>query len=109
MNDNGKRSRGGGMSDAATEAEEDFVSELRARLEVWQADFERLQVRADRMLSKKREDFEGRLDKLQSRHDTDAVELQQINEQVWSDLSAGLVKAVEALQEALEKADSRLE
>lgn len=97
------------MSDDAKQAQEDFVEELRARLEDWQADFERLKGRADKMLKNKQEDFEGKLDKLESKHETDPVELRKVNEQVWNDLSAGLEQALQALQDALEKADSRFE
>ena len=97
------------MSDHAMQAQRDFIKELRGRLEDWQVDFERLKGRADKMLRHKQEAFEGKLEQMQSRHQTDPVELRQINEQVWEDLSAGLEQAVEALQNALEKADSRLE
>jgi hypothetical protein len=96
------------MNDA-THAQQEFIKELRDRLEQWQVDAERLNARAEHVLKGKQAHFEGKLEKLQSKHAVDAVELRQINEQVWQDLSAGLEQARQALQEALEQADSGFE
>lgn len=100
---------GGDMNDEVMRAHGVFVKDLRSQLENWQADFELLKDRADSVLKARRADFEDKLEKLATEHETDPVELRQVNDQVWEDLGDGVSEAVQALEDALERAGSRFD
>lgn len=97
------------MNDEVMRARGVFVKDLRSQLENWQADFELLKTRADQALEARKEDFEDKLSRLATEHETDPVELRQVNDQVWEDLAAGVAEAVQALEAALERAGSRFD
>jgi DNA-binding transcriptional MerR regulator len=97
------------MNDELMRAHGVFVKDLRSQLENWQSDFELLKQHADRALRARKEDFEDKLEKLATEHETDPVELRQVNDQVWQDLDAGVTEAVQVLEDALERAGSRFD
>ena len=97
------------MTDEVMRARGVFVKDLRSQLENWQADFELLKTRADQALKARQEDFDDKLTRLAAEHDTDPVELRQVNDQVWQDLGDGVAAAVEVLEDALERAGSRFD
>lgn len=90
----------------------DYVKQLKAQLESWREEVDALMERMDHSLAENREQAGHEIDDLMLKYQEAGEKLlvlQQVNEQIWNDLKAGVDQAWEDLQRALDEASSRFE
>lgn len=87
-----------------------YVEQLKARLDLWNAELSRLEAKAQGVQAEARAELERQASELRRRRD-DAAEqmrrIQQAQEDAWEDLRSGTERAFAALGEAFERARGR--
>ena len=89
---------------------DEYVSKLKAKLDEWNADMDRLMAKAESLAAAARQECEEHVGDLRSRRaDLEAKlhELSTAAEGVWHDLKAGVDGAAESLAEAIRSARKR--
>lgn len=90
----------------------EYVKQLKVQLEGWREEVDALMARMDRSLAENREQAGREIDDLLLKYEAaqeKLLVLQQVNEQIWNDLEAGIDQARADLQHALDEAWSRFE
>lgn len=88
-----------------------YVSRLKAKLDEWNADIDKLETRARRRQAAMRTTYRRHMDDLKAKRKTVREKLdtlQNAGGEVWGDLRHGLENAAGALGEAIKSARDRL-
>lgn len=89
---------------------EAYVQNLHAKIDEWNADIDKLKLKADQVEADSKIEYQKQIDMLkQKRHDIEkkVAEMTRSGEDAWDDLKSGTDLAWEAMNEAIKSATSR--
>ncbi|MGA6926556.1 MAG: hypothetical protein WBY88_12785 [Desulfosarcina sp.] len=95
-----------------SEKRDAYVKKLKAQLDVWNADIDKLDARAARAEAEARIEYQERMDDLRAKRDDARDKLsamQQAGEGAWEDLKEGLENSWEILKISFNRATSEFE
>lgn len=93
-----------------SESRELYVKKMKAKLDEWNAEIDKLEARSRQKEAEVQEDLEKRITALKTKRQAtgEKIEkLQSAGESAWQDLKIGVEEAVGALGQALESARAR--
>lgn len=88
-----------------------YVQKLHAKIDEWNADIDKLKIKADQVEAESRIEYQKQVEKLKQKRreiESKAAELKRSGEDAWEDLKSGADLAWEAMNEAVKSARSRL-
>ncbi len=91
-------------------ARDAYVEKLKAQLDEWNAELDKLQARLRGARADAKIDYEKQIKTLRQQRDeatTKLAEIQEASEDAWEDLKQGMENTWTALKEAFERAKSR--
>jgi predicted RNase H-like nuclease (RuvC/YqgF family) len=94
-----------------SEKRDAFVQKLKAKIDEWNAEINRLNAKADQAEANMRAEYHDEIGKLKRFRDDAKQKLQKIlesKEDVWEELKKGADKAYNAMNEALSSARERI-
>lgn len=95
-----------------TEKRDAYVQKLKARLDEWNAEIDRLAAKADQAEAESRIEYENRMEDLRAKRkdvEDKMTELQQAGESAWKDLKQGLENSWEILKRSFARAKSEFD
>ena len=88
----------------------DFVKQLEAKLEKWDAKVRELRAKADQADAEAREQYYSQLRDVEDRRDnlrSKKEEVQRASEESWKDIKQGAERALDEVKDAFDRAKSR--
>lgn len=95
-----------------TDKRDAYVQKLKARLDEWNAEIDRLAAKAGQAEAESRIEYENRLEEVRAKRkalEDRLAELQQAGEGAWEDLKQGLENSWEILKKSFTRAKSEFD
>ena len=90
---------------------QEFVDEVNAKLDKWEAEIRRLEAKKDTVQAQAREEYLQQMKDLREKQN-DARnrirELREAGEEAWTDVKSGVEEAVDTMKESLQSAAAKL-
>lgn len=89
---------------------DEYVRKMQAKLEVWNADLDRLTAKANEVSADIRSEYGEQIEALKAKQAAarqKIEEVQKTGESAWQDLKSGVELAWDAIEEAIDSAKSR--
>ncbi|MDY6823548.1 MAG: hypothetical protein SWH68_07090 [Thermodesulfobacteriota bacterium] len=93
-----------------TEKRDAYVQKLKAKMDEWNAEIDKIEVKADQAEAEAKIEYEKQLADLRAKRkdvEEKIAELQQAGDGAWGDLKVGMDSALDSLRNAVKSAASR--